>query len=168
MFVAVWPTAPVLALLAGLDRPSLEGLRWTPEDQWHVTLRFLGGVAKEERDRLSAALYALDLSSLLPARATLGPKTIRLSRDVLAVPVAGLDRLASAVVNATSEIGEPPDPRRFRGHVTLARSRGVDLRPLRGAVPPAAWAVDEIALVVSQTSSDRAHYEVVERFLVDS
>jgi 2'-5' RNA ligase len=164
LFIAIWPSAPVRALLAGLERPAREGVRWTPEDQWHVTLRFLGNVGQEERRRLSAILHTLDLGALLPARAALGPKTIRLGREILGVPVNGLDRLASAVVAATVDAGQPPDARRFRGHVTLARSRGVDLRPLARAVPPAVWSVDEITLVVSRTASDGAHYEVVERF----
>jgi len=168
LFVAVWPAAPVVALLAGLGRPSCDGLRWTPDDQWHVTLRFLGSVAKEERDRVSTVLQTLDLAALLPVRVALGPKTIRLGKEILAVPVTGLDRVASTVVGATADIGQAPDVRRFQGHVTLARSRGVDLRPLLGTVPAAKWSVDEITLVVSRTASDGPRYEVVERFGVDS
>ena len=44
LFVAVWPPASLTDQLRGLARPQQTGLRWTTEDQWHVTLRFFGGV----------------------------------------------------------------------------------------------------------------------------
>ena len=41
LFVAVWPPDDVLDRLAVLPRPEVDGLRWTDQDHWHVTLRFL-------------------------------------------------------------------------------------------------------------------------------
>jgi 2'-5' RNA ligase len=162
LFVAAWPSPDVVAALRALPRPEVAGLRWTPEDQWHVTLRFLGQVGSVEP--LSSALRALDLGASLPVEARLGPKTMRLGKEILAVGVTGLDRLAALVVEATTGIGQAPDARRFRGHITLARSRGVDLRPLCGAAVSGSWTVSEITIVSSRTQPDRAHYEVVERF----
>ncbi len=34
---------------AALDRPHVEGLRWTTGDQWHVTLRFLGDARRRTK-----------------------------------------------------------------------------------------------------------------------
>jgi 2'-5' RNA ligase len=165
MFIAVWPTAAVVSLLDGMQRPTDPGLRWTSGDQWHVTLRFLGAVGEEERDRLTSAFHGLDLGAVTPVEAVLGPATRRFGDRVLYVPVAGLDALAAAVVGATMDIGEPPEDRTFRGHVTLARARGrgLDLRPLAGRSLSARWNVDELSLVVSHTRPDGARYEVVDR-----
>ena len=44
LFVAVRPNEAVLDAVAGLARPERPGVRWTTQPQWHVTLRFLGGV----------------------------------------------------------------------------------------------------------------------------
>ena len=40
----MWPPPEVVARLAALARPTVEGVRWTTPEQWHVTLRFLGWV----------------------------------------------------------------------------------------------------------------------------
>ena len=162
LFVAVWPPAAVLDVLAGLERPSLDGLRWTGRDQWHVTLRFLGRV--EAVEEAVGALTALDA---VPAEARVGPTVGRFGQRVLHVPVHGLDSVAGAVIAATTDVGEPPEDRTFAGHLTLARvARGarVDLRRLTGRPVAGSWTVDEVCLVESHLSSKGARYEVVGRF----
>src|SRR5947209_3556899 len=56
LFVAVWPPASLISQLRSLDRPARPGLRWTTEDQWHVTLRFLGGVDEIAQGQLRRSL----------------------------------------------------------------------------------------------------------------
>src|SRR6478735_2799993 len=126
LFVAVWPPPAVIQQLKALVRPELPNLRWTGPPQWHVTLRFMGSV-----DDVDAAVAAFDGIESAPVVATFGPKIGRFGDRVLHVSVDGLTELAAAVARATADIGEPPDPRPFHGHLTLARSRGrerVDLR----------------------------------------
>lgn len=162
LFVAVWPPPEVLDRLAALARPEFDGLKWTDRNQWHVTLRFLGPVA--EQAPVVEALRALDLAV---APAVLGPAMGRFGRRILHVPVAGLDALAAAVVAATSGLGEPPDDRSFRGHVTLARvarDANVDLRPLAGAPIDGEWEAGSVCLVESRLSPAGARYEVLEEF----
>jgi 2'-5' RNA ligase len=160
LFVAVWPPDEVLDLIATLPRPDVEGLRWTTRDQWHLTLRFFGQV---ELDAAASALRGLVAA---PATAVLGPETARFGRRVLHAPVDGLELVAAAVVGATGEIGRPPEPRSFNGHVTLARARdrrrGVDLRSLTGTPISATWPVTEVCLVESHLHPHGANYEVVE------
>ncbi|HUR18056.1 MAG TPA: RNA 2',3'-cyclic phosphodiesterase [Acidimicrobiales bacterium] len=163
-FVAVWPPPEVVASLAGLPRPEVEGLRWTGPDQWHVTLRFLGEVDEDE------AAWAFDtIGAGTPAVAGMGPATGRFGRRVLHVPVSGLDAVAAATVAATGGIGHPPEDRPFAGHITLARARhprGVDLRSLAGASIAGTWAVPEITLVASRLGAGRqgrARYDIVRR-----
>src|SRR4051812_28165698 len=144
LFLAVWPPPAVVDQIAALPRAE-ERLRWTTPDQWHVTLRFLGSVP--EAEPVAAAFSAAELPSGVIAVA--GPTLGRFGSRVLHIPVDGLDALASAVIAATAHLGEPPDPRPFHGHVTLARSRGrggpvVDLRPLAGVPFSATWPVSEV------------------------
>ena len=79
-------------------------------------------------------------------------------------------KVATAVVLATKEVGAPPEPRPFTGHLTLARARdrrrGVDLRSLVGTHVAGEWPVTEVCLVESHLSSKGANYEVVETVLL--
>jgi 2'-5' RNA ligase len=165
MFVAVWPPAEVLSLLAAVDRPAHPGLRWTTPDQWHVTLRFLGSLGEMDIAALGQRWELLDFGSQPTVLAVLGPTTARFGNRILHVPVAGLDQLAETVIAATRDIGEPPDERPYAGHITLARARdrGADLGILAGTPLAAAWTVAQINLVVSHTHPDGARYETVKR-----
>lgn len=165
LFVAVTPPDDVLALVDALSRPGVVGMRWTTRAQWHVTLRFLGRVDDALVDDVRAALRVVRVAA--PVVATLGPAVARFGRRVLHVPVDGLDDLAARVVDATSEIGEPPDDRPFRGHLTLARvSRAagrVDLRPVSGTPIVATWPVTAFELYASELHPHGARYTVVDR-----
>jgi RNA 2',3'-cyclic 3'-phosphodiesterase len=158
LFVAVWPPLDVVEQLAALPRYPLAGARWTTEKQWHVTLRFLG--ACDER----AAVAALDRVDVAPCTAVLGPGPRRLGRDVLVVPVAGLDTLAAAVGAATDGLGAG-DRFPYRGHLTLARAGKGSLPRLEAPVA-ASWVVDRVALVGSELHPAGARYTTVhERML---
>ncbi len=152
VFVAVWPPARVRAALAALPRPSVQGVRWLPEENLHVTLRFLGDVEPHDvTDRLQA-------TSLPAATAALGPAVTMLGRHVVMVPVAGLDGLAATVLQATDDLGEPAR-RRFLGHVTLARcKRDGAGREVCGAPLDLTFDVDGVAVVTSETHPDGARY----------
>lgn len=157
LFVAVWPPPAVAAALEDLPRPDEPGVRWVPAGSWHVTLRFLGPAPL---DRAAAALDGLRAS---PAVAEVGPAVSRLGRSVLCLPVGGLDDLAATVAQATADVGQPPDPRPFAGHVTLARLRrrgacGVAGQPFR-----ASFEVGEVALVRSRTTHEGPVYTTVRR-----
>ena len=167
LFIAVWLPPDVVDLIAALPRPEVPGLRWTSPDQWHVTLRFLGDADFDETVR---ALSAVDARA---AAVTLGPTTGRFGRRILHVPTSGLDEVAAATVAATASVGEPAEPRPFKGHVTLARSRrgDTDLRPLCGVPVSASWIADEVTLVRSHlgAGADRgARYEIVHRLPLSS
>ncbi len=162
--MAVWPPDEVLDRLAALPRPEVDGMRWTDQEQWHVTLRFLGSV--DDVEPVQAALADVASANAAVA-AVLGPAVDRFGQRILQVPVAGLDDIAAAVVRSTAHLGKRPDDRPFHGHVTLARvSRDarVDLRPLTGTAVSAEWDVSSVCLVESHLSPKGAHYEVLERF----
>jgi RNA 2',3'-cyclic 3'-phosphodiesterase len=160
----VWPSDEVVEAIAALPRPRVSGVRWTTPPQWHVTLRFYGQVGDGEVDALSHALAGV-AARHRRFDATVGPEVARFGRGILQVPVAGLDALAGDTVRSTATFGEPPEPRPFAGHLTLARARrGGDVRPLTGAAISCSWTVDELTLVRSTTSRDGAIYDVLARF----
>ena len=165
LFVAVTPSDDVLDLVAALPRPEVAGLRWTTRDQWHVTLCFLGRVADESVSALAASLVRVSAPN---CTATVGPAVERFGQRVLHVPVSGLSGLAAAVVEASASFGDPPVPRPFAGHLTLARSKGGDLRRFVGAPVSAAFDVGSFTLFRSELHPHGARYSVVEEFALPS
>ena len=159
LFVAVWLPSDAVDVLAAVPRPDVDGVRWTTEDQWHVTLRFLGEVESE-----APAVRALAAAGAARTEAVMGPESRRLGSHVLMAPVAGLDEVAAAVVASTAHLGKPPDGRPFRGHVTLARVRAgrrADLRALTGVPVRARWPVDRVSLVRSTLHPTGARYDTI-------
>lgn len=155
LFIAVWPPPEIVAVLRDLPRVEADGVRFTTEDRWHATLRFLGDVD------LDTARAAIGRVRFARTTATVGPAVTRLGAGVVIAPVAGLDAVAATVRGATAAIGEPVDPRPFRGHLTLARQRRGDRCSLDGAPIRGTFPVDEIALVRSDLRSDGARYTTV-------
>jgi 2'-5' RNA ligase len=158
LFIAVWPPADVLERLAQLPRSEAPGLRWVPAERWHVTLRFLGDCDLVEVGR------SLDAAAFSSARAVLGPRVSRFGRSLVVVPVSGLDELAADVSEATRHLGEPPDPRPFEGHITLARLQQRSAGGIVGAAFSDRFAVCEVTLVESVRSRAGLRYDIIGRW----
>lgn len=159
--MAVWPSPEIVRTIASIDRPEVPGLRWTRPEQWHVTLRFLGPLDDPER-----VIEAISTVRAPAPVAELGPAVGRFGSQVLHVPVAGLEELAADAVATTAELGEPPDSRPFRGHITLARvsrTAKVKLSPLAGAPVSGRWRAREVTVVASELDRDGARYSIVAR-----
>ena len=138
-------------------------MRWIPEHNWHITLRFVGDADAGQ------LIEALGDVALPRVSATVGTRPQILARTSLVLPVNGVDRLAAAVRAATAGIGRAEDPvGRFVGHLTVARTRGG--RPIRpnpdaGELPaPIDHDVDEVAVVAATLSPQGAIYETVATF----
>lgn len=164
LFVAVWPPEEVKCHFRAVDRPERGDVRWTPEERWHVTLRFLGEV--DEAAPVVEAVTAA-VAGLAPPTAHLGDRVERLG-PVAAVPVAGLDELAATITAATAHLGQPPDGRAFRGHVTVARGRGraelpgeIAGRPVGdGGQDDRCWTVEAVDVVRSVLGADHRYATV--------
>jgi 2'-5' RNA ligase len=164
LFVAAWPDAAVRDALASIPRPAHVGgadVRWTTPDQWHVTLRFLGRASVVEAEHAFTGAAAGLPGGPIVARVD---AVARRYGRTIGLPVRGLEAVAAAVLAATAAVGEPAHPRRFTGHITLARTRRD--RPRGGLQEvgldtPMEWTVREIALVRSRLHPDGARYETV-------
>lgn len=160
-FVAVWPSSEVVTALAAIPRPTVPGLRWARPDQWHVTLRFFGHLDQTDVASAVERLRRVASNCGRPLIASGGPASRFLGPGLIVWPVSGLSALAQATETATAELGEPPEGRRFFGHLTIARARrGQDLRGSRHLLSPLAadWDVSTICLVESRLHPDGARY----------
>lgn len=170
LFVAVDLPEDVAELVRGLERRPFRELRWTTEAQWHITLRFLGEVDAEQVPALCDALDTVPtvLADDVVVEAVLGPVSGWFpGRHVLQVPVGGLDELAEAVAEASSGWGQPPE-RHFRGHLTLARTRGGQggSPGLAGTALSATWPVEEVVLYSSSLGEGGSRYEALHRVAI--
>jgi 2'-5' RNA ligase len=160
LFIAVWPPDDVIADLTALHRKDQNGVRFVRPENWHITLRFLGDA---DPDQVSDAMRDVQFA---PARARLGPGVDVMNERALVVPVAGVDDLATIVVDRTRHIGEPPR-KRFIGHLTLARVKSrVPMPRVLGELFGADFDVDEVALVQSRLDPKGAEYETIETWPV--
>jgi 2'-5' RNA ligase len=160
LFVAVWPPEEVVAELTSLRRKDQRGVRFTPPENWHLTLRFLG---ESDPDVVAAALEGIELA---PATVRLGPGVDVVADRALVIPADGLDGLAAAVTARTASIGQAPR-KRFMGHLTLARIKPhAAMPPALGAYLTAEFDVEEIALVRSRLHPDGARYETLDTWPV--
>jgi 2'-5' RNA ligase len=125
-----------------------------------VTLRFFGNV--DDPGPIGTALAA-GLRGIAPVHVTIGPRAGVLGHQIVYLPVTGLSDVAASVVAATRGFGEPPPKRRFRGHLTLARTKGgiVDSASL---ALERSWTVHDVELIRSHLGRGGARYETLERF----
>lgn len=109
-----------LAMLAS----GLPGARWVAEENLHLTLRFLGELDGNEAADVDAALAAVrmpcfELQLEGVSHFGEGRKLRSIWTGVQANPA--LVRLRDKVEQAVVRAGLPPEKRKFKPHVTLAR-----------------------------------------------
>lgn len=185
LFAAVLPpedvTAEIASVVDELEKlPGAESLRWTGRPGWHFTLAFYGEVEDELVPELSARLeraahhtdpFALELRAgghfggrALWIGATGDVRTMRL--------------LAERSEAAARKAGVPiEEHRRYRLHLTVARSRGpADFAPYTALLDDFAgrpWTVAELCLVRSNlpksgVPGERPRYETLARWALGS
>jgi 2'-5' RNA ligase len=154
----------------------MPGVRWTTEDQWHVTLRFLGDIG--ELGSVEGQRVMSDLTSALSkvaagqaaVSASVAAQPQPLGDRVWVLSVTGVDRLAAAVVAETAAVVPlgAADRRSFRGHLTLARARRPGSLASLGALGwtdlSGPWHVEQITLVSSLLHRDGARYRIEGRW----
>jgi RNA 2',3'-cyclic 3'-phosphodiesterase len=100
------------------------GVRWTPRDQLHLTLRFIGQVDEQQTQRIVGSLGEVAAPSFLLSSPHLHVfPNLRKPRIIHAViqEDGKLTRLVADLTRALRTAGVEDDVRTFRPHVTLAR-----------------------------------------------
>lgn len=123
LFVALPLPEALRARLSALAA-GLPGARWLPPENLHVTLRFIGEVDGGQARDIDAALAQLRAKSFPVTLAGVdrfgsGAKVRALWAGV--EPSPGLKHLYQMIEQALHNAGLPPDGRKFKPHVTLAR-----------------------------------------------
>ena len=125
LFVAIDPPEEIRQAVAALCR-GLEGARWVPPGQLHVTLRFLGEVDPSGAARLAGGLGSMAQPSFPLRLAGAGRFPPRRAPRVLWIglePEERLGMLHFAIERRLEEAGFPPDAKPFSPHLTVARLR---------------------------------------------
>jgi 2'-5' RNA ligase len=147
-------------------------VRWVRMDGLHVTLRFLGGTAEQQIERLTAAVDAaaatgepfevtIDGAGAFPSPGR--PRTLWLG---IADGAPSFAEVARRLDDALAELGWPREERPFRAHLTLARTDGVRAGPAAARELTAAAAglkstftADRLVLFRSHLGGGPARYE---------
>ena len=149
------------ALTAGL-RAGAEKGRFTREENYHLTLAFLGETDKPEPaerlvDSLPRAGFSLSVAG--------GGRFRRPGGDLIFLRADGgeaLLSLAHAAEKRLPLIGITPEERAYRPHVTLCRDfqarRGFEPEKLLDAFPPLLFPAERVSLMSSETKKGKLTY----------
>jgi 2'-5' RNA ligase len=149
-------------------------VRWVRAESLHVTLRFLGatdpGRVPDLAREVGAATrgiapFAMSLGGVGLFPSARRPRVVALAL----VPEAPLAALAAAVERGVVAAGFPPEPRAFRAHLTLGRTREHGRFALAADVtasvtaPDESWDVMETVLFRSDLAPSGARYTPLAR-----
>lgn len=176
LFVAIDIPPENREALSRLAAPEIDA-RWTPAEQYHLTLRFLGHVDDETAERIGTNLSSIRSSAF---RATIEGldvfPSVRRPRVLVALIDHAPDLMAlqDAIDHATKNLGIKPDRKAFNPHVTIARFR--DVRPLEvrryldahAAFRAGQFDVGTFHLYRSDLSPKGAKHTVLETYPLDS
>ena len=168
LFVALVPDGEVLKRLAPLVRRLKQehwagDVRWLPEENIHLTLRFLGETHERQYLCLKTILtqnlartsgFELTLTNImfLPSASKTRVVAVGVS------PCSHLKKLVADVENSAVQCGFDGEKRRFKGHITLGRCRDLNMKKqealtdFRGVSIPVRY-VEIVKSTLSETGS---------------
>ena len=155
--------------LAGLDLP---GRLVEPED-WHVTLRFFGGVSEIVYERLLHGMapvadvqpfkLSLDLVGAFPSARKASVLWLGIGQGI-----EELTGLSQVVEEAAVSAGLEREERPFQPHLTLSRVRPPqDVSALMGGDIGLKWKCDRVVVYSSKLGESGPKYSILETFLLD-
>lgn len=166
LFVSVpCPAAVAAGLRAALDPwlAALPAARWSPPDQYHITLKFLGETTRFSDAEKAAAKALAGLGAFTVAAGGLGVFPSAKRARVLWLDIKeGVPALAAAAARldgAMSAAGFPADTRAYSPHLTLARMKETPL-PTLAPPPEITWTADRVCLMESRLGAGGARHEI--------
>ncbi|MBS0358331.1 MAG: RNA 2',3'-cyclic phosphodiesterase [Proteobacteria bacterium] len=144
-------------------------IRWTPPENIHLTLRFLGSThpqlisiiqEKLEETLQTFSRFTLNLNhiQLFPTHGI--PKVITLG----AQPNSEIKELAATIENMATQLGFESEIRPFTPHITLARMKDAKLPKINLDFDPISVDVSKVTLYHSKTHQEGAVYQVLKEF----
>lgn len=110
--------------IAALGTTGIQGARWVPPENHHMTLRFIGEVPPHRAEEIDLALAAIRGRGFELTLAGVGTFSKGGRATALFVRVERnprLEHLQTKIETALQRAGLDPERRRFQPHVTLAR-----------------------------------------------
>jgi 2'-5' RNA ligase len=123
LFVALSLPESLRSRLSSLCN-GLPGARWVTPENLHLTLRFIGEVDGHEAEDIDAALSGIRLPRFSVTLSGVGDFGDNKRLRSVWVGVESnelLERLQAKVEHAVQRAGRPPEQRKFKPHITLAR-----------------------------------------------
>lgn len=167
VFFALWPEMSVRQTLYALAKEcqSKCNARLMHADTLHMTLQFVGGVAHA---RLPQLIQAADRVLVPPFELTLERLSFWAHNHIVyAAPNAKVPALGQLVIALQQELiaeGFLFAGGKFNPHVTLLRHVEHAMEPQN--ITPIIWWADAFVLVESVVTNQRAHYRVLQKWLL--
>jgi 2'-5' RNA ligase len=181
----------VLPAQAELEKAASKArIRWTPPEQFHLTLRFLGDVHSDRVEALTDALRhaCLRFKPLRLQASGIGffpnPKYPRVvwvgltsTSDISGPQPDELAALQQAVQDACQEFTSEPADKKFSGHITLGRIKAInrhDAQALSKAADSMAvrsfgqWTAENVELVRSELGQNGATHQTLTKIPLTS
>lgn len=178
VFFALWPEEAIRRRL-GEEAQRLHKLlggRQTRADTLHLTLLFIGQLARDRLPDLQAAARNIRIPSFAVTFDQADCwRHNRIAFLGASQPPEALLALVSGLEGAAAGLDIPFDRRTYKAHITLVRNaRCTKQNPAEGRaaservrIPPPApipWRASDFVLVESRLDADGARYAVLERF----
>lgn len=166
LFVGIPMPADIRMRLSSVAS-GLPGARWTREESYHLTLRYIGKVDQGTADDIDAVLGHISVEHFDIALSGIGYFGKAKSARAVWAGVERNDtliRLQHKIETALQHMGLPAEERKYTPHVTLARLRGTPAHRLEayvadhGAFAAGPFQVNGFTLFSSFLSSSGAIY----------
>lgn len=158
-----------LALNSLKPRLNPKGILWEPQENWHLTLRFLGNISEWQGEAILDELnkqmmrhpaFSLDAKEwcFLPNNEDRRFLALRLKLN------NKMNTLYSCIERCLINLGIPKEEREFLPHITVARlsQTEIDLSALK-FLPPISIPINNITLYKSQPVSPIPDYSVISK-----